>query len=152
MCFESNTNHALSWQMSYILIYLNLLLDTVLQFSLFLVSYLDVNKNGNIVEHIKWVLSELSVGVHKMLNRTGHMCISHSHRGVVLKQEVWGRRSHTKSKGRLQQIVRIKWALRLQEFHTGSSCFIADFWLAVRICVSLAHTSLRSQPCSNLIV
>jgi len=127
MCFESNTNHALSWQMIYILIYLNLLLDTVLQFSLFLVSYLDVNKNGNIVEHIKWVLSELSVGVHKMLNRTGRMCISLLHRGVVLKQEVWERRSHTafamflliwcgnwerrshtKSKGTLQQIVRIK--------------------------------------------
>jgi len=30
MCFERNTNHALSLQMIYILIYLNLLLDAVL--------------------------------------------------------------------------------------------------------------------------
>jgi len=37
---------------------------------------LDVNKHSNIVEHIIWVLSELSVGVHKMLNRIGRMCIS----------------------------------------------------------------------------
>ena len=33
-CFESNTNYALSLQMIHILIYLTLLLDTVLQFSL----------------------------------------------------------------------------------------------------------------------
>jgi len=63
--------------MIYILIYLNLLLDTVLQFSLFpLISYLDVNKHSNIVEHINWVLSELSVGVHKMLNSIDPTCIS----------------------------------------------------------------------------
>jgi len=30
MCFERNTNHALSLRMIYILIYLNLLLDAVL--------------------------------------------------------------------------------------------------------------------------
>ena len=63
MCFEGNTNHALSLQMICMLIYLNLLLDTVLQFSLLpLITYLDVNKHSNIVEHINWVLSELSVG------------------------------------------------------------------------------------------
>jgi len=63
MCFEGNTNHALSLQMICILTYLNLLLDTVLQFSLLpLITYLDVNKHSNIVEHINWVLSELSVG------------------------------------------------------------------------------------------
>jgi len=39
-------------------------------------SYLDVNKHSNIVEYIIWVLSELSVGVHKMLNRIGRRCIS----------------------------------------------------------------------------
>ena len=75
--FWGNTNHALSLQMIYILIYLNLLLDTVLQFSLLpLISYLDVNKHGNTVEHINWVLLELSVGVHKILNRIGRKCIS----------------------------------------------------------------------------
>jgi len=41
-----------------------------------LISYLDVNQHSNIVEHINWVLSELSVGVHKMLNRIGSACIS----------------------------------------------------------------------------
>jgi len=51
--------------MIYILIYLNVLLDTVLQFSLLpLISYLDANKHSIIVERINWVLSELSVGVH----------------------------------------------------------------------------------------
>jgi len=65
----------LSLQMIYILIYLNLLLNTVLQFSLFpLIS--EVNKHNNIAEHISWVLSELSVGVHKMLNCIGRTCIS----------------------------------------------------------------------------
>jgi len=62
--------------MIYVLIYLNLLLDTVLQFSLLpLISYLDVYKHSHIVELIIWVLSEQSVGVHKMLNRTGRTCI-----------------------------------------------------------------------------
>jgi len=41
--------------MIYILTYLNLLLDTVLLFSLFpLISYLDVNKHSTIVEYIIW--------------------------------------------------------------------------------------------------
>jgi len=58
-------------------LYLNLLLDTVLQFNLVpLISYLDINKHSDIVEHINWVLSELSVGVRKMLNRIGRPCIS----------------------------------------------------------------------------
>jgi len=49
----------------------------VLQFSLFpLISYLDVNKHSNIVEYINWVLSEFAVGVHKMLNRIVHTCMS----------------------------------------------------------------------------
>jgi len=62
MCFDSNTTHTLSLQMICILIYLELLLDTVLQFSLFpLISYLEVNKHNKITEHINWVLSELSV-------------------------------------------------------------------------------------------
>jgi len=61
----------------YILIYLDLLLYTVLQFNLFpLISYLDANKHSSIVEHITWVLSELSVGVHQMLNRIARTCIS----------------------------------------------------------------------------
>jgi len=60
--------------MSYILIYLNLY--TVLSFGLFSISYLDVNKHSNIGQHINWVLSELSVGVHKMLNRVCRTCIS----------------------------------------------------------------------------
>jgi len=63
--------------MIYILIYLNVLLEAVLQFNLFpLISYLDANKHSSIVEHISWVLSELSVAVHKMLNRIGSTCIS----------------------------------------------------------------------------
>jgi len=42
--------------MIYILIYLNLLLDTVLQFSLFpLISYLDANKNSNIVDQLGFI-------------------------------------------------------------------------------------------------
>jgi len=36
----------------------------------------DTNKHSNIVEHINWVLSELSVGVHKTVNRSGRTCIS----------------------------------------------------------------------------
>jgi len=36
---------------------------------------LDANKHSNIVEHINGVLSELSVGVHKMLDRIGRTCI-----------------------------------------------------------------------------
>jgi len=35
-----------------------------------------VNKHSNIAEHITWVLSELSVGVHKTLNRIGRKCMS----------------------------------------------------------------------------
>ena len=63
--------------MIYILIYLNLLLDKVLQFSLLpLISYLDANKHSRVVEHINWVLSELSVGVHKILNLIGSTSIS----------------------------------------------------------------------------
>jgi len=59
------------------LIYLYSLLDTVLWFSLLpLTSYLDVNEHSNIVEHIIWVLLELSVGEHKMLNRIGRTCMS----------------------------------------------------------------------------
>jgi len=41
-----------------------------------LLSDYDTNKHSNIVEHISWVLSELSVGVHKMLNRIGRTWIS----------------------------------------------------------------------------
>jgi len=63
--------------MIYILIYLNLLLDKVLQFSLLpLISYLDANKHSSVVEHIYWVSSELSVGVHKVLSRIGSTSIS----------------------------------------------------------------------------
>ena len=36
-----------------------------------LLSDYDTNKQRNIVEHINWVLSELSAGVHKTVNRTG---------------------------------------------------------------------------------
>ena len=32
--------------------------------------------------------------------------------------------------------VPIKWTFAQNNFHTGSSCFTADFWVAVRICVS----------------
>ena len=49
------------------------------------------------------------------------------------------RRSHTKWKWRLHQIVRIKWAFVYKNFHTGSSFFTVDFLLTVWICVSLAH-------------
>jgi len=56
------------------------------------------------------------------------------------------RRSHTKQKGRLHQIIRIKWAFAHKSFHTGTSCFTADFCLAVRFCI-VTITSVRSQPC-----
>ena len=43
-----------------------MLLDMVLQFSLVAqLSDDDTKKHSNIVEHINWILSELSVGVHK---------------------------------------------------------------------------------------
>jgi len=34
------------------------------------------NKHSNTVEHINWVLSQLSDGVHKTLNRIVRMCMS----------------------------------------------------------------------------
>jgi len=47
-------------------------LDMVLQFSLVAqLSDYDTKKHSNIVEHIIWVLSELSVEVHKTVNRIG---------------------------------------------------------------------------------
>jgi len=56
---------------------LNLLLDTVLFFTVpALISYLDRNKHSSVVEHINWVLSESSVGVHKMLNGIDRTCMS----------------------------------------------------------------------------
>jgi len=63
--------------MIYKLINLILLLDMVLWFSLVapLADY-NTNKHSNIVEHINWDLSELSVRVHKTANRIGHTCIS----------------------------------------------------------------------------
>jgi len=49
----------------------------VLYFSLVtLLADYDTNKQSNIVEHINWVLSELSVGVHKTVKFTGCTCIS----------------------------------------------------------------------------
>jgi len=49
----------------------------VMQFSLVAqLSDYDTKKHSNIVEHINWVLSELSVGVHKTVNRIGRTCIS----------------------------------------------------------------------------
>jgi len=54
-----------------------MLLDMALQFSLVAQpSEYDTKKHSNIVEHINWVLSELSVGVHKTVNRIGRTCIS----------------------------------------------------------------------------
>jgi len=54
-----------------------MLLDMALQFSLVAqLSDYDTKKHSNIVEHITWALSELSVGVHKTLNRIGRTCIS----------------------------------------------------------------------------
>jgi len=37
---------------------------------------MDTKKHSNIVENIDWVLSELSVAVHKILNGICCMCIS----------------------------------------------------------------------------
>jgi len=49
----------------------------VLYFSLItLLSDYDTNKQCNIAEHINSVSSELSVGVHKTVNRIGRTCIS----------------------------------------------------------------------------
>jgi len=49
----------------------------VLQFSMVAqLSDYDTKKRSNIVEHINWVLSELSVGLHKTVNRIGRACIS----------------------------------------------------------------------------
>jgi len=52
--------------------------------------------------------------------------------GCSAKKEVWERRKAT-------PIVRIKWAFACKNFYTGSSYFTIDFWLAVQICLSLAH-------------
>jgi len=49
----------------------------VLQFSLVaLLPDYGTNKHSNIVENINRVLSELSVRVHKTVNRIGRKCIS----------------------------------------------------------------------------
>jgi len=49
----------------------------VLQFSLVaLLPDYGTNKQSNIIEHLNRILSELSVGVHKTVNRTGRTCIS----------------------------------------------------------------------------
>jgi len=54
-----------------------LLLDMVLQFSVVAqLSDYDTKKHSNIVEHINWVLSELSVGVQKTVNRISRTCMS----------------------------------------------------------------------------
>jgi len=45
------------------------------------------NKHSNIVEHINWVLSELSVRVHKTVNGIGRTCIlllSRTHRFLCI--------------------------------------------------------------------
>ena len=54
-----------------------LLLDMALQFSLvaLLLDY-GTNKQSNILEHLNRALSELSVGVHKTVNRIGRTYIS----------------------------------------------------------------------------
>jgi len=46
--------------------------------------------------------------------------------GCSANKEMWERRSHIKQEGRLHQIVRINLAFAYKNFHTGSSCFIAD--------------------------
>jgi len=65
----------------------------------------------------------------------GTLSVIYMIRGVVIKK----RCGNAKWKGRLRQIVRIKWAVANKNFHTGSSCFTVDFWLTVRISVALAH-------------
>jgi len=61
------------------------------------------------------------------------------------KKEGSERRSHTRWSGRLHQIIRIKWPFACNDFYTGFYCFTVDFWLAVRICMSLAHLWDRSH-------
>ena len=57
----------------------------VLQFSLVaLLSDYNKNKHSNIVEHINWISSELSVGVHKTVNRIGCTCISHNIKKTII--------------------------------------------------------------------
>jgi len=48
---------------------------TVVQLVALLSDY-DTNKHSNVVKYINWILSELSVGVHKTVNRVGRTCIS----------------------------------------------------------------------------
>jgi len=61
-----------------------LLLGMVLYFSLVtLLADYDTYKQSNIVDHINWVLSELSVGVHKTVKFIARTCIpllSRTHR------------------------------------------------------------------------
>jgi len=53
----------------------SLFLDTVVYFSLLaLISYFDTNKQSSIIYQL--VVSELSIGVHKMMNCIGRTCIS----------------------------------------------------------------------------
>jgi len=48
----------------------------VLQFSLVaLLSDYDTKEHSNMVEHINWILSELSLGVHKTVNSIGRMYV-----------------------------------------------------------------------------
>jgi len=58
-------------------------------------------------------------------------------RGVVLKKEVWERRSPTKWKGRLHQIVWITWTFAYKNYRTGSSCFTVVLRCCTRDNVSL---------------
>ena len=57
-----------------------------------LLSDYDTIKQRNIAKHINWVLTELSVRVHKAVNRIGRTCISlvsRTHQFSGILYEVW---------------------------------------------------------------
>jgi len=70
-------------------------------------------------------------------------------RGEVLEKEVWERLSPTKQKGRLHQIVRIKWAFACKNLKHWSFRFhCSRLTSSANLCVT--SMSVGSQPCFNV--
>ena len=76
-----------------------------------------------------------------------HLCVERtcSLSWVQCEKKRCGNALPTTRERKTAQTVRIKWPFAYENFHTGSSYFSADFWLTMRICVSLAHLWDRSR-------
>ena len=66
--------------------------------------------------------------------------------GCSVNKEVWNAVAFPHQiKGRLHQIVRIKWTPANKNFHTRSSSFTVDFWLAVRVSAKRSRNAVPTQ-------